>query len=104
MEHHALLQSEAIIEHFAADAGAGATHVRYEYRRLTVLLGREGWQVNAKRVYRLYDEEGLKVRSVKRNKISCRQRIPHRPASGPNQWWATDFVSDKLRMDDPFVF
>ena len=36
------------------------------FRRLTVLLRREGWMVNAKRVYRLYDEENLKVRSVER--------------------------------------
>lgn len=40
-----------------------ATHVRYGYRRLTVLLRREGWVVNAKRVYRLYDQENLKVRT-----------------------------------------
>jgi len=46
-----------------------ATHVWYGYRRLTVLLRREGWHVNAKRVYRLYDEEGLKVRSVEQKKI-----------------------------------
>lgn len=37
--------------------------VRYGYRRLTVLLRREGWQVNAKRIYRLYTEEGLIVRT-----------------------------------------
>jgi putative transposase len=73
-----------------------ATHVRYGYRRLTVLLRREGWHVNAKRIYRLYDEEGLKVRSVERKKIGRRQRIPQSPASGPNQCWSADFVSDKL--------
>ena len=38
------------------------THVRYGYRRLTVLLRREGWHVNAKRIYRLYREEELIVR------------------------------------------
>ena len=53
-----------------------ATHVRYGYRRLTVLLRREGWKVNAKRIYRLYDEENLKVRSVERKKIARRQRVP----------------------------
>ena len=62
-----------------------ATHVRYGYRRLTVLLRREGWMVNAKRVYRLYDQENLKVRSVERKKISRRHRISHGPATGPNQ-------------------
>lgn len=73
-----------------------ATHVRYGYRRLTVLLRREGWQVNAKRVYRLYDEENLKVRSVERKKIGRRQRVPQGTASAPNQCWSADFVSDKL--------
>jgi putative transposase len=41
------------------------SRVRYGYRRLTVLLKREGWQVNAKRIYRLYLEEGLIVRAQK---------------------------------------
>jgi putative transposase len=40
-----------------------ASHVRYSYRRLTVLLRREGWTVNAKRIYRLYTEEQLIVRT-----------------------------------------
>jgi putative transposase len=48
--------------------------VRYGYRRLTVLLKREGWKVNAKRIYRLYDEETLKVRSTERKKIARLQR------------------------------
>lgn len=73
-----------------------STHVRYGYRRLTVLLKREGWKVNAKRVYRLYDEENLKVRSVERKKIARRQRIPQTQASAPNHCWSADFVSDKL--------
>jgi putative transposase len=73
-----------------------ATHVRYGYRRLTVLLRRGGWAVNAKRVYRLYDEENLKVRSVERKKIGRRQRVAQSPATAPNQCWAADFVSDKL--------
>jgi putative transposase len=73
-----------------------ATHVRYGYRRLTVLLRREGWKVNAKRIYRLYDEENLKVRSVERKKIARRQRVPPARAMWPNQCWSADFVSDKL--------
>jgi putative transposase len=65
-----------------------ATHVRYGYRRLTVLLKREGWKVNAKRVYRLYDEENLKVRSVERKKIARRQRVPQTQAMKPNDYWS----------------
>lgn len=37
--------------------------VRYGYRRLTVLLKQEGWEVNAKRIYQIYTEEGLIVRT-----------------------------------------
>ena len=51
-----------------------ATHVRYGYRRLTVLLRREGWHVNAKRIYRLYCEEQLTVRTKQRRKLARRQR------------------------------
>src|SRR3954447_2564296 len=46
----------------------GASRVRYGYRRLTILLRREGWKVNAKRVYRLYRQEGLQVRTAKRTR------------------------------------
>ena len=73
-----------------------ATYVRYGYRRLTVLLKREGWKIGHKRVYRLYDEENLKVRSVERKKIARRQRVPQPQAMGPNWCWSADFVSDKL--------
>jgi putative transposase len=73
-----------------------ATHVRYGYRRLTVLLRREGWPVNAKRIYRLYSQEGLIVRTKQRNKIARRERSPFPVASRPNQCWSMDFVSDKL--------
>jgi putative transposase len=73
-----------------------ATHVRYGYRRLTVLLRREGWKVNAKCVHWLYDEENLRVRSVERKKIARRQRVPQAQAIGPNHCWSADFVSDKL--------
>lgn len=43
------------------------SRVRYGYRRLTVLLKREGWEVNAKRTYRLYTEGDLIVRTKRRN-------------------------------------
>jgi putative transposase len=43
-----------------------ASRVRFGYRRLTVLLRREGWQVNAKRIYRLYTDEGLTARTQHR--------------------------------------
>lgn len=73
-----------------------ATHVRYGYRRLTVLLRREGWQVNAKRIYRLYREEELIVRTKQRRKMARRQRVATQMAVRANQCWSMDFVSDKL--------
>jgi putative transposase len=73
-----------------------AKHVRYGYRRLTVLLRREGWKVNAKRIYRLYTEEQLIVRTKVRRKIARRQRGSMAMATGPHQCWSMDFMSDKL--------
>ena len=73
-----------------------ARHVRYGYRRLTVLLRREGGKVNAKRIYRLYTEEQLIVRTKQRRKRARRQRGSMAAASAPNQCWSMDFMSDKF--------
>jgi putative transposase len=73
------------------------SRVRYGYRRITVLLRREGWHVNAKRVYRLYREDGLSLRykRPKRHK-SAVHRIERQTPKTPNECWAMDFVSDAL--------
>jgi putative transposase len=63
---------------------------------VTVLLRREGWKVNAKRIYRLYRDEGLIVRTKQRKKIAHRERSPQPLASRPNECWSMDFVSEKL--------
>ena len=73
-----------------------ASRVRWGYRRLTVLLRREGWKVNAKRIYRLYTEEGLTVTRPKRKKLARNRRRPQPPAERVNQRWAMDFVADRL--------
>jgi putative transposase len=70
--------------------------VRYGYRRLTVLLRREGWIVNTKRVYRLYREEGLEVRTAKRAKRAAHTRVPLPQPVRANQRWSMDFVSDRF--------
>jgi putative transposase len=72
------------------------SRVRYGYRRLTVLLRREGRAVNTKRVYRLYREEGLQVRTTKRAKRAARVRVPLMGATRQNQRWSMDFVNDRL--------
>lgn len=69
---------------------------RFGYRRLTVLLRREGWPVNHKRVYRLYREEGLGVRRRKRKRIGKVERQSLTIPTRPNERWSMDFVSDAL--------
>lgn len=68
---------------------------RYGYRRLWAILTRRGWKVNEKRIYRLYREEGLMVRRLKRKRVA-RERSAEVLLSAPNQEWALDFVSDAL--------
>jgi putative transposase len=73
-----------------------ATRVRYGYRRLHVLLRREGWRVNHKRVYRLYREEGLGIRVKRRKKLASVPRVLPPPATRPQERWSLDFLSDSL--------
>jgi putative transposase len=69
---------------------------RYGYRRIQVLLRREGWSVNHKRTYRLYREQGLLVRKRKRKRIAIAERRPLPRPTGPNQSWSMDYVADAL--------
>jgi putative transposase len=68
---------------------------RYGYRRLGVLLRREGEIVNHKRVFRVYQAAGLSVK-LRRRKRLVRAGQPQIAASAPNQQWAIDFVHDRL--------
>lgn len=73
-----------------------ATRVRYGYPRIHVLLRREGWLVNRKRVYRIYREEGLSIRLKtprRRKAIVIRDRAK---AEAVNQTWSMDFMADNL--------
>jgi putative transposase len=73
-----------------------ATRVRYGYRRLHILLRREGWRVNHKRVYRLYREEGLGIRVKRRKKLASASRLLPSPATKPLERWSLDFLTDGL--------
>jgi putative transposase len=74
-----------------------ATRVRYGYRRIHVLLRREGWPINAKTVYRLYREMGLQLRNkTPKRRVKAKLREERRPATRPNETWAMDFVHDQL--------
>jgi putative transposase len=74
---------------------------RFGYRRLHVMLRREGEEVNHKRVYRLYREEGLTVRKRARKRVARAERLPALALTAPNQCWSLDFVSDGLTGRSP---
>ena len=65
---------------------------RYGYRRLFVLLRREGWRCNVKLVHRLYREEGLSIRTKYRQKRAAATRVPLEVPTGRNERWTLDFV------------
>lgn len=70
---------------------------RYGFKRIHVLLRREGWQINHKRVYRLYVQEGLSLRLKRPKRHVTAQRRQTRPeAVSMNECWSMDFVSDAL--------
>jgi putative transposase len=73
------------------------TRVRYGYRKIRVLLNREGWKVGKKLVYRLYREEGLSLRhKPRRHRRASQQRQERFRPAAPNQVWSLDFVADQL--------
>lgn len=68
---------------------------RFGYRRLHVLLTREGWKVNHKRVQRLYGLERLSLRGRHRKRLKSSVRLVLAKATRPNQHWTMDFVHDR---------
>ena len=79
------------------------TRVRYGYRRIHVLLRREGWTLGRNQVYRLYTEEALQLRRKlpKRRKMRVTRRERFTPRR-PNDAWCMDFVSDQLTNGQRF--
>jgi len=73
-----------------------ASRRRFGYRRLQILLQREGTHMNHKRLRRLYAEERLQVRRRGGRKRALGTRVPMTIPQGPNQRWSLDFVSDAL--------
>jgi putative transposase len=73
-----------------------AVRRRFGYRRLLLLLRREGVRVNHKKLRRLYREERLQVRRRGGRKRALGTRAPLTMPQGPNQRWSLDFVSDTL--------
>lgn len=76
---------------------------RFGYQRVHVMLRREGWPVNKKRVRRLYRLEGLQLRMrIRRRKHMCLHRGPVPVPSAPHERWSMDFVHDQLFDGRPF--
>jgi putative transposase len=73
------------------------SRVSYGYRRIHVMLKREGWKINHKRVYRIYKQEGLMMRPKRpRRHVSACRRMERPTATHPNECWSMDFMSDGL--------
>ena len=73
------------------------TRVRFGYRRLLVVMHREGWEVGKHRFYRLYTEEGLALRRKRPwRHATAVPREQRRPAGARNEIWSMDFVADQL--------
>jgi len=73
------------------------TRVRYGYRRVHVLLVRDGWPINIKRTRRLYNELHLQLRNkTPKRRVKAKLREDRSEATRCNQTWAMDFVHDQL--------
>ena len=71
--------------------------VRYGYRRVHVLLRREGWEINLKKTHGICNELGLQLRNkTPKRRVKAKLRDDRRVASTSNEIWAMDFVHDQL--------
>ena len=84
-------ESSELVERLKALA---ARNARHGYRMLHLILRREGFKVNHKRIYRLYRAEGLAVRHKHRKRIAAALRAPLAKPTRPDERWAMDFVQD----------
>jgi putative transposase len=73
------------------------TRVRYGYRRVHVLLRREGWRLGQNKTRRIYRELGLQLRNkTPKRRVKAKLRDDRTDATQPNETWAMDFVHDQL--------
>ena len=75
---------------------------RFGYRRIGIMLEREGIKMNKKKLYRLYSEERLTVRKRKGRKRAMGSRNPMPASAAPNARWSLDFVSDTFAASRRF--
>jgi len=73
------------------------TRIRYGYRRVHVLLRREGWSLGQNKTRRIYRELGLQLRNkTPKRRVKAKLREDRQPATRSNETWAMDFVHDQL--------
>jgi putative transposase len=73
--------------------------IRYGYRRVHVLLRREGHRLNLKKTRRIYRELGLQLRAkTPKRRVRAKLREDRKAACQPNETWAMDFVHDQLAL------
>ncbi len=73
-----------------------AARVRHGMWRIYILLRREGYKDNHKRIHRIYKEEGLNLRSKPRRNKSAAHRLERPENNNLDQVWSMDFVADQL--------
>jgi putative transposase len=76
-------------------------HPRWGYRFLHWAVRQEGFEVNRKRVYRLYCEEGLRIRRRRRKQVAAAPREKIAAPTRANERWSMDFMSDELEDGRP---
>lgn len=95
MRYHPKVKSDEAIRKRIKDIAV--SRVRYGYERITVLLRREGWPDNHKRIRRIYREEGLNLRNKRpRRSKSVAHRLNRPQLTNVCQCWYMDFVHDQL--------
>ena len=87
------LENTRLLDRLQAHATA---RPRFGYRRLHILVAREGLLVNHKRVHRVYRAAGLQVRRRRRKRLTRAERMPLPTPSAPTERWSMDFTADTL--------
>jgi putative transposase len=67
---------------------------RFGYRKIGILLRREGFAVNHKRVFRIYQDEGLAVRRRRKRHVRVARGNTPPIVTRPNERWSVDFIAD----------
>ena len=75
---------------------------RWGYRRLFILLIRDGFKIGISALYRIYRAMGLAIRKRKRRRLKGQGRVPKEPATKPNERWSMDFVHDSTAHGQAF--